>query len=87
MALLDAVARARTVAQWMRDNKDACGFDKTALAAAVASADQWVEDNTASFVAALPQPFRGASNAAQKTAILVYVLMRRGGKLRAEEDG
>lgn len=84
---LDATNRARTLAQWMRDNKEACGFNKADLTAALAATDQWIDDNSASFVAALPQPFRGVSTATQKTMLFVYVLMRRTGRLRAEEDG
>jgi hypothetical protein len=86
MALLDATNRARTVAQWMRENIETCTFTKADLAAAVAATDTWVENNTAAFVAALPLPFRTASTATQKTLLFCYVLMRRAGKLKAQED-
>lgn len=86
MALLDATARARTVAQWMRENTAACGFTKTDLHAAVAAADQWVEDNTTSYNQALPLPFRSSATAEQKAWVLAYVLWRRIGRLRAQED-
>lgn len=87
MVLLDATARARVTAQWMRDNLESCGFTKAQLAAAVGTTDQWIEDNTASFVASLPAQFRNNSTAAQKSALFAFVLMRRTGRLRAEEDG
>lgn len=94
MAVLDATGRARTVAQFMREfttaNLGSAAFSKASLAAAVAAADDWVEANTASFNSALPAAFRtGAASAttAQKTLLLAYVLMRRMGKLHAEEDG
>lgn len=87
MAVMDQTNRDRTMAQWMRDNLESCGFTKAQLAAAVAATDQWIEDNTASYVAALPAAFRTGSSATQKQALFVYVLMRRTGRLRAEEDG
>lgn len=87
MTLLDSTSRARVVAQWMRKNLEASSFSKAELAAAVDSTDQWIEDNTASFVAAIPSGFRTKSSATQKTLLFVYVLMRRAGLLRAEEDG
>jgi hypothetical protein len=86
MTLLDATARARTAAQWMRENITSCSFTKTDLQAAVAAADQWVEDNTASYNTALPQPFRSSATADQKAWVLAYVLWRRIGRLRAQED-
>lgn len=87
MALLDTTNRARTVAQWMRDNTEACSFTKADLTAALAATDAWVEANTAAYVAALPQPFRNASSATQKTALFAFVLWRRIGRLKAAEDG
>lgn len=86
MTLLDATARARTAAQWMRENLTACTFTKPDLQAAVAAADQWVEDNSTSFNSALPVGFRTEATAAQKIAVLGYVLWRRIGRLRAQED-
>lgn len=87
MALLDATHRARVAAQWMRDNASPTAFDKPALAAAIGAIDQWVEDNTASFNTALPLPFRTAATAAQKAELFGYVLWRRIGRLRTQEDG
>lgn len=87
MALLDATNRARTAAQWMRTNLESATFSKAELRAAVDATDQWIEDNTASFVAAIPVGFRTKSSATQKTLLFVFVLMRRAGRLRAEEDG
>lgn len=87
MALLDATSRARTTAQWMRENTATAAFPKADLRAAIDATDQWIEDNTAAFVAALPAQFRADSTATQKTAVFVYVLMRRAGRLRADEDG
>jgi hypothetical protein len=92
MAVLDATARARVAAQLMRDARELGvapwgNHTKQDLAAAVNATDQWIEDNTASWVSALPAAFRTNSNAQQKAVIFAYVLWRRIGRLRAEEDG
>lgn len=86
MTLLDATHRARTAAQWMRENRGDCSFTKPQLHAAVAAADQWVEDNLAAFNAALPAAFRTAATPAQRANLLGFLLWRRIGKLKAEED-
>jgi len=41
--------------------------------AAVGAASAWQDGNQASFVAALPQPFRDASNGAQKVLLFISV--------------
>lgn len=87
MAVLDATNRARTVAQWMREQAATLSCTKQDVAAALGAADDWVEANTAAYNTALPAAFRTAASTTQKTLLLCYVLMRRMGKLRAEEDG
>lgn len=87
MALLPTAGRLAVWRTFMRENTASCGFTKADLTAAVAAVDQWVEDNTASYTAALPAAFRTGSNAAQKTALLTYVLDRRAGRLTTPEDG
>lgn len=83
---LDATNRARTGAQYMRDNATPCTFKKTDLVAAVAAVDDWVEANATAYNTALPVAFRNAATASQKALILAYVCMRRAGVLRAQED-
>lgn len=84
---MDATNRLRTFAQAMRNWPGAfAGITKPDLKAAVDATDDWIEANSASFNAALPQPFRGAASSPQKTFLLCYVAMRRAGLLRAEED-
>ena len=51
--------------------------NKTALRAAVDAVDKWVSDNTASFVASLPEPFKTNSTANQKSLLLVAVILMR----------
>jgi hypothetical protein len=50
---------------------------KQELRAAYNAADAWADANATSYNSALPQPFRGAANAAEKARLLVEVLNRR----------
>lgn len=84
---MDAQDRARTVAQWQRENTTTTAFLRSDLVAALAAIDDWVDANQASFNAALPLPFRTAATATQKSDLFTFVLMRRQGRLRADEDG
>jgi hypothetical protein len=54
-----------------------CPFSVTDLVAAVQAADAWCTANAASFSAALPAPFSTGATAAQKAALLAYVVTRR----------
>jgi hypothetical protein len=85
---LDATARQRVAAQWMRENTSSTsGFNKADLLAAVAAIDDWIDDNQASFNSALPTAFRTGATLAQKAMLFGFVLWRRIGRLWAEEDG
>lgn len=86
MAAMNESDRARCAAQFGRDNTEPVSITKADLRAAINAADDWIDANSASFNAALPQPARGALSATQKTFLFVYVAMRRRGMLRAEED-
>lgn len=86
MAVLSAQARQRVAAQWMRENTTATDFTKADLAGAVGAIDDWVEANLTSFNQALPAGFRSTATAAQKAEVFAYVLWRRIGRLRAQED-
>lgn len=88
MALLPEAARARVWAHAMRAAGlgPLPGITKPDLRAAVEATDQWIEDNAASYNAALPQPFRSQASMVQKTLLFCYVAMRRAGILRTEED-
>lgn len=71
----------------MRDNENPYGaFTKAELRTAINATDQWIDDNQASWVATLPAAVASGTTAAQKAQIFAYVLMRRFGNLRAEED-
>lgn len=86
MPVLDSTGRFRLWAHAMRNWPGAMPVSKADLLAAVNSTDEWIEANQASFNAALPQPFRGAASAPQKTFLLCMVAMRRAGLLRTQED-
>lgn len=84
---LDATARQRVTAQWMRDNRSPVTFTKPDLVGAVSAIDDWIDANMASLNAALPAGFRTQATAAQKVDLFCDLLRRRAGKHRAEEDG
>lgn len=80
MAVLSDADRAAEWAELMRDLSAAgepCAVTKADLRAALNAADTWVDDNAASFNAAIPQPARGALTASQKARLLMRVVRRR----------
>lgn len=87
MAAMDATNLGRCRAQYMREQSTSGGLTKADLAAAVAAADSWADSNSAAYNTALPAPFRTTATTAEKTMLLCYVIMRRSGRLHAEEDG
>jgi len=87
VALLPDQDRDRIWRWFMRNSSDPFPVTKADLRAAVNAVDAWIEANSAAFNTALPQPFRGAATATQKTLLLCCVAMRRADQLRVEEDG
>ena len=79
MATLSEEDRVDTWARWMQDNADETSFTKPELRAAVDATDDWIEANQASFVAALPAPFRTQSSLEQKVQLFTYVTAKRFG--------
>ncbi len=85
---LGATDRARTLAQMMRDSVlSVAGLTKPDLTAALAAIDDWIDANQTSFNQALPQPFRSTASQELKIMLFCYVLLRRAGRLHAEDDG
>ena len=80
MAVLSDTDRARISAGLMR-SPDLFGavpnILKQDLLAAVDAADDWVNANTASYVAGLPEPFKTRSNTNQKSLLLIAVILMR----------
>ena len=79
MATLSEADRIDTWARWMQDNAEDTPFTKDELRAAVDATDDWIETNQASFVAALPDPFRTESTVTQKVQLFTYVTAKRFG--------
>ena len=82
MALLTPVERDKVTAALCRalsEERIPAGYIRDDLRAAVDATDQWIEDNQASFNAALPQPFRGVASQQEKALILLYVVWKRFG--------
>lgn len=81
MAVLSDADRDAVNADFMRtlspNSETIFGLSKTELRAAVNAADQWADDNAASFNTAIPQPARNALTAKQKARLLVWVVEKR----------
>lgn len=86
MAVLPDLDRARTAAQWMRDQVEDTAFTKAQLRAAIDATDAWIDANQAAYNTALPTAFRNNATLTQKTLLFCYVAMRRAGRLHAQED-
>lgn len=57
------------------------GCTKPQLRAALDAADQWMDDNAASYNSALPTAFRTTASAADKAALVAFVAAQRAGIL------
>ncbi len=79
MAVLTEEERVDSWARWMQDNAEDTPFIKQELRSALDATDDWIEANQASFVAALPAPFRTQSTTAQKVQLFTYVTAKRFG--------
>jgi hypothetical protein len=80
MALLSNAARTTLWAEWQTLNRDACTITKPVLRQCVDNLDQWISDNAASVVAALPasaRPANGGLTPAQIALLLRHVLATR----------
>lgn len=78
MALLSQVSRDEVFAEIMRDARLQPGtLLKAAFSDAVNAVDQWVEDNSASYNSAIPQPARGGLTTKQKAGLLMLVVAKR----------
>lgn len=62
---------------WSNLQETVAGINKTDLKAAVDAVDGWVDANAASFNTALPVTFRNNASAAQKSLLLVAVVLMR----------
>lgn len=77
MAILSDEERAEGTAEFQREisaEREACPVLKTVLRTAYNAADQWREDNAASFNLALPAAFRNNATPKQKARLLLRVI-------------
>lgn len=85
MALLTRLERKKIASPWVRKTIAELGqsqtLDVTNITDAVQATDDWIDDNQASYVAALPEPFKTATDAQAKTLLFAYTLMKRVGLL------
>jgi len=86
MALMTKIDQFRCSIAFQRDGVCPGNITKPDLMAAINAIDQWIEANKLSFNAALPLPFRTNVTVEQKAMLLAYVLWRKIGRLRVEED-
>ena len=85
MALLNDTDREAATRNWVRkafaDLRQTATLHAGQIRAAVDAADQWCDDNAGSFNTALPTPFKTTATLAQKSILLAYVALKRGGVL------
>ena len=80
MAVLPDADRIEVWEEMMQDlsvNREDSSYTKAELKAAVDAADQWVSDNQAAYVTALPEPVKSATTAAQKALLMQFVVQKR----------
>lgn len=83
MAVLSSEDRARVHRGLMRhlsfraDDLPCAGFTKAHLRTAIDATDEWIEANQASYIAALPEPFKAASPPALKVLLFCAVAVMR----------
>lgn len=84
---LSAAERQLVANQLMRDNTGPVGtMTKAELRTAVNATDDWIDANQAAWIATLPAAVQSATTGPQKSMLFSYVLARRAGWLRVEED-
>lgn len=79
MAVLTDGDRFDTWQQMMQENTEEFSLGKADLRAVFDAADVWVQDNKASYNAALPLPGRAALSSSQKADVLARILQKRFG--------
>ena len=82
MAVLPDVDRKRIwrgLSRWWSNVREPFALSKADLQAAVSAADAWVDSNATSYNNALPVAARTNMTAAQKTLLLVAVVLMRQG--------
>lgn len=88
MAVMSATDRTRAVMYLLRVLRGVLfdAYDRPTIRAALDAADQWREDNAASFNSALPVGFRTTATPQEKGLVLVAAVLRNYGLARVQED-
>lgn len=85
MAVLTRAERKKIASPWVRavirDLGESKNLTSTDIMDAAQATEDWIQTNQASFVAALPEPFKSNTNATAKTRLFVYTAMKRAGLL------
>ena len=85
MASLIRAEKKKVTSPWVRevirDLRESRDLDVTDILASVQATEDWIQANQASYVAALPQPFKLRTNGTTKTKLFVYTAMKRAGLL------
>ena len=84
MAYLSTNDRILAAARWMREDFGSVSVTKNDIRAAVASMDEFLENNKVAINQAFPEPARTELTTNQKILILQFVLNRR---LEVGSDG
>ena len=81
MALLTTQQKDELCADFMRTRENIAGatYLKADLRAAFDAADQWYEDNAASFNSALPTAYRTNAGLKQKTLLFAALILKKAG--------
>lgn len=80
MAVLPAEDRAALrslFASRLSRDRTPLGVTKAELRAAIDAVDDWIDANSASYNAALPQPFASQAGPRLKAALLMFVIQKR----------
>ncbi len=80
MAFFDSNAREALVVaieDAVSSSREQVAIGRQDIRAAIDAVDQWIDDNQASFNAALPEAARTNLTAAQKARLLFYVVRKR----------
>jgi hypothetical protein len=73
--------RAAVAARYMSDKQCPGGVIKADLTAAIVAADDWLDTNLSGLNSAIPVTFRTAATTAENYMLLMFILMKRMGKL------
>ncbi len=85
MAVLTRAERKKIASPWIKKVLTQDGNSKTIhlgdIEAAIQATEDWINANKASYVAALPEPYKSRTDAQAKILLFAYVALKQGGLL------